>query len=128
MRHRTTGNDDGIERIARAWPVAHVALHERDSGTHRRLSAIACLSRLTEHLYRRIHANDLGPGEGSGEWKGEPARAARQLQHATRAVAREQASEELDVFIGGALVLHGVEVGPRVICLTGSGPSDRFAR
>jgi hypothetical protein len=28
VRHRAPGNDDGVEGVARAWPVAHVALHE----------------------------------------------------------------------------------------------------
>src|SRR5262245_42930286 len=31
MRYRTAGNDDRVEGVARAWPVAHIAFHERDS-------------------------------------------------------------------------------------------------
>src|SRR5262245_49663640 len=34
MRYRTAGNDDRVEGVARAWPVAHIAFHERDSLPH----------------------------------------------------------------------------------------------
>ena len=53
-------------------------------------------------------------GRAAASREGHAARPTGQLEHAARADAREQASEEEGVLIVGALVFHVVDVGPGI--------------
>jgi len=81
-----------------------------DTLAHQRLSGIARGGRLAEHVNRRVHAHDVGHGQGRSQCDRDAARPAGQLQHAAPPNAREQAG----VVIAGALVFHVIDVGPGV--------------